>query len=80
MTKINKIICDICQKEIDVSLGMGMFERIEINREKNFLAKLPGKFNEKDIRKESLDMCNNCSELLAEYVKKLKTEVSIKKN
>ena len=74
MTKINKIVCDICQKEIDVSLGMGMFERIMVNREKNFLAKLPGKFNDKDIRKKSLDMCNECCEKVQEQIEQLKKD------
>lgn len=77
MTKINKIVCDICQKEIDVAQGMSLFERIEVNRKKNFFHKLPENFNDNDIRKQSLDMCNECSAKIAEYIEKLKKNIEV---
>lgn len=72
MSKINKIICDICKKEIDLAQGMSLFERIEVNRKKTLLYRIPDKFNESDIQKQTIDMCNECSAKVVEYIEKLK--------
>ena len=74
MSKINKIICDICQKEIDVAKGMSLFERIEVKHKNTFLGKASNEINENDIQKKSLDMCDSCSSKIIEYIEQLKKD------
>lgn len=65
MTKL--IMCDICDKEIDVNAGMSVYESIRVKKMQPF------KVNQKpEISKTTLDICADCSENVEQYFKELK--------
>ncbi|MFA5397929.1 MAG: hypothetical protein WC346_18100 [Methanogenium sp.] len=66
--KINKIICDICDKEIDVNneAGLAMYEHISIQQKLNLMPDVlsKGETNpqtNKEIIKVYFDLCNECA-------------------
>lgn len=68
MTKVKKIICDICLHEIDVNSGMSLYESVSVQKTSVFK---PGTVPE--LQKISLDFCLNCSEKIEKYIKELNT-------
>ena len=72
--KINKVLCDVCKKEIDFNydLGIGSFQKIEII---NYSAFKRYKIqNNQHLDKKELDFCNICSTKIYNYINKLKNE------
>ena len=85
--KVNKIICDVCDKEIDVNVdaGLAMFEHIEV-RQKIVFSQSP--FNnrgredmksDKEVVKTSFDLCKSCASETQDFLLKKKEE-NINKN
>lgn len=73
--KINKIVCDICNKEIDIetnaSEGLAIFEFIKVQTKVNFMLKAKP---EKDVAKTSLDLCSSCAQEAEDYLFKKRDE------
>ncbi len=69
--KINKIICDVCHKEInfETDASIAMFEKA--NLLKKFNLKLTAISNDQ-IEKTHYDLCDKCSLLVEKYIEKLK--------
>lgn len=71
--KINKIICDGCNQEIDIDSenGLAMFEYIHVQAKLDLLNqnRTPVK---KELVKMSLDLCKECAEKTIKYLEDLK--------
>lgn len=76
--KINKIICDICEKEIDIDkdTGLAMFEYISVDQKIIFGPDGLNNYNnmrpDKDIKKVSYDICKSCAEKMMKNINELK--------
>ena len=72
--RINKILCDICDKEIDFDYdyGIGTFQKIELVNYSIFRnSKIK---NDQHLNKKELDLCDNCCDKVYDYINKLKNE------
>ena len=69
MTKINKIICDICDKEINVDNGMSMYESIKLDKSSMWKPKA-----KPELIKIAMDICIECSAKIEQHIKELKNE------
>ncbi len=83
--KINKIICDICDKEIDVNTdaGLAMYEHIEVQQKLNLMPDvfLKGEADAqtgKEVVKLYFDICNDCAKEIEAFL--IKTRESKVKN
>lgn len=81
--KINKIICDICNKEIDINIdeALAMFEHIQVKQKINFMPNLLGRVGDrepmktdKELVKTSFDLCKNCAKETEDFFTKQKEE------
>ncbi len=87
MSTINKIICDICGKEIDVAndKAIALFKNIKVQKAINPLSSMSMPQNnlkvEDKINETSYDICFECVEPIENYIIKLKNEkyINIKK-
>jgi len=81
--KVNKIICDVCEKEIDISSdeSLAMFERIQVQQKISLIPNLrkTEMESDKEVVKTTYDLCKACSIELEEFLLKRKKEKSIKK-
>lgn len=84
--KVNKIICDVCDKEIDVNADacLAMFEHIEIQQKVIFNQPLFNRGREdmkadKEVVKSSFDLCKSCANETRDFLIKKKEE-NINKN
>lgn len=79
--KINKIICDVCEQEIDVEkdIALAMFEYIQarptISFDSNPISPNSQMKAEKEIVKTSYDLCKNCADILVEVIEEKKKEI-----
>ena len=64
---MKKVICDICNKEIDINAGMSAYEGIKVDKKYLF-----GKTTKPGIVKVTLDFCAECSEDIEQHFKELK--------
>ncbi len=64
---MKKVICDMCNKEIDVNSGMSVYESIKVDNKYIF-----GKTSKPEVLKISLDICAECSIDVEKYFKELK--------
>lgn len=64
---MKKVICDICDKEIDVNAGMSAYESIKVEKLKPFEVN-----RQPEISKTTLDICAECSEEIERHFKELK--------
>lgn len=77
--KINKIICDVCENELNLEIdeALGMFEFIQTQTKLNLIPTLsqiernPEDTN-KEIIKTSFDLCKRCALLVEEFLKNKK--------
>ena len=84
--KINRIICDICNNEIDINIdaGIAMYEHIVVQPKLDFVPNLFSKENnniksDKEIIKKSFDICKNCAKEIDILIDKLKEKKLIPK-
>jgi len=63
MAKINKIICDICDKEIDVDSGLSMYESIKPDKSFTFNPQV-----KPELIKVSFDICIDCSVKVENFI------------
>ena len=63
---MKKIICDICENEINTDDGMSMYESIKVDKASIF------KNKKADIVKITLDICANCSTAIEDYLHSIK--------
>ena len=70
--KVNKVICDICKKELDLKNDpvLGSFQKIELKTPFAFNQKIQDR--EKEISKEEYDLCKTCTEKIQNYILKEK--------
>ena len=79
--KINKIVCDVCEKEIDVNndAALAMFEYIQV-QQKNVFSQSPFDGNkrnaesDKEVVKMSFDLCKRCANETQNFLLKKKEE------
>lgn len=76
--KINKIICDACNIELDVEKdsGLAAFEYIEVKPKISF-DRSPADPNaqmktDKEIVKHSYDLCKKCADTVVDHIEKQK--------
>jgi hypothetical protein len=72
--KINKVLCDICEKEINFNfeMGIGNFQKLELI---NYSAFRRSKmYDNQELDKKELDFCNDCCNKVYKYINKLKNE------
>lgn len=76
--KINKIICDVCNKEINVEVdeGLGVFDYIQAKAKLYFASDTPNDNlkTDKEIVKTSFDLCDRCASNLANHIKNEKVK------
>ena len=84
--KINKIICDVCNKEIDVNAdaGLAMYEHIKVQQKldivPNFFSKGTEKLQAgKEIVKSSFDLCKDCAKETEDFFTRLKEDKTVTK-
>lgn len=77
--KINKIICDLCGKEIDIEKdrAISMFETIKVLKKFDILAFNKHKDPKEGLTKTSYDICLDCSLLVEECIEKIKHDKNI---
>lgn len=63
---MKKIICDVCENEINIDDGMSMYESIKVDKTAIF------KNNKADVTKITLDICANCSTSIEKYIHSIK--------
>jgi hypothetical protein len=74
--KVNKIICDVCEKEVDVNVGLALIEYIYFSKVAH-LNVLASTMNPKDTtntynpqpQKQSFDLCTECADKVVEFIK-----------
>ena len=64
---MKKVICDICNKEIDINAGMSAYESIKVDKASVF-----GRKAKPEVIKISLDICAECGVDVEKCFKELK--------
>ena len=83
--KINKIICDACEEEIDVERdsGLAVLEYVQarpkISFEQNTRNNRSQMKLEKEITKTSIDLCKNCADIVIDFIEKKRQDKQNKK-
>ena len=81
--KINKIICDVCENEINLETdeALAMFEFIQTQTKLNIIPVMPLRKDlgdNKEIVKTTYDLCKRCAEMVEKFLKEKKDQLKNK--
>lgn len=76
--KINKIICDACNEEVDVEKdgGLAAFEYIQARQTMSF-SPTAQVDPDNQLTKTSYDLCKNCADTVVEFIEKKKQDKKV---
>ena len=78
--KVNKIICDGCDQDIDIEKDnvLAAFEHIEAKQKVLFGHSTDAMTQEKELVKSSYDLCRSCASLVLKTIEKIKKDTQNK--